>query len=182
MPVVNDIVTYLELSPAAFTPDRSDRSDVSFSHVDPPLPELNRFFYCAIGGRWFWMDRRHWSLAQWAAHLSNKARTETWVLSRRGVPAGYVELTRRDAGAVEIDYLGLLEPFIGDRLGGILLTRAVGQAIAMGAATVLVNTCTLDHPKALANYLARGFKVVRTEAKQKEIPASPPGPWDGALP
>ena len=50
----------------------------------------------------------------------------------------------------------------------------------LGADTVLLNTCNLDHPQALANYLARGFREIRVEKKTKEIPGAPPGPWEGA--
>jgi ribosomal protein S18 acetylase RimI-like enzyme len=180
MPAFDIVITHLELSPADFRPKRSSRTDVAFSHVSPPMPELNRFFYCAVGAQWFWLDRRPWTLAQWSAQLENKDRIETWILSAAGVPAGYVELERKDGGAVEIKYLGLLKSFIGGGLGAHLLTAAVERAMAMGATKVLLDTCTLDHPQALANYQARGFRPVRTETKTKEIPVAPPGPWEGA--
>lgn len=180
MPLFEVIITHLELAPADFKPKRSAREGVSFSHVTTPIPELNRFFYAAVGGRWYWIDKRPWTLAQWAERLADPVRIETWILSVGGVPAGYVELERKEGGAVEIDYLGLLSAFIGGGLGAHLLTCAVERAIAMGAKKVLLNTCNLDHPKALANYEARGFRAVRTESKMKEIPAVPPGPWDGA--
>lgn len=145
------------------------------------MPELNRFFYAAIGGRWFWLDRRPWTLGKWTEHLADPARVETWVLGVNCIPAGYVELTRRAGDAVEIEYLGMLHEFIGDGLGAHLLSRACQRAFDTGAARVLVNTCSLDHPTALANYQARGFRVVRTEVKTRDIPATPPGPWDGAV-
>lgn len=180
MPPFDVVITHLELAPADFKPKRSGRADVAFSQVGKPVPELNRFFYAAIGGRWFWLDRRPWTLARWTAHLAEASRIETWILSAGGVPAGYVELEQKDRGAVEIDYLGLLDAFIGEGLGAHLLTCAVERAIAMGATKVLLNTCNLDHPKARANYEARGFQAVRTEVKTKEVPAQPPGPWEGA--
>ncbi|MEA3247852.1 MAG: GNAT family N-acetyltransferase, partial [Gemmatimonadota bacterium] len=106
---------------------------------------------------------------------------ETWILAVNGIPAGYVELERKAPGIVEIDYLGMLEQFIGGGLGAHLLTKSCQRAFDMGATSVLVNTCNLDHPKALANYQARGFRVVRSEVKSKDIPSAPPGPWDGAV-
>ena len=96
------------------------------------------------------------------------------------MPAGYVELEKKGGDVVEIDYMGLLPSFIGGGLGAHLLTLAVERALAMGATRVLLNTCNLDHPKARANYEARGFKAVRTEVKIKEIPTDAPGPWEGA--
>ena len=180
MPLTEVVITHLELAREDFSPRRSSAPDVSFSHVKKPIPELNRFFYAAIGGQWFWLERRAWSMAQWAAYLSRPETVETWILSVAGVPAGYVELSRKGEEAVEIVYLGLLSCFVGSGLGAQLLTAACDRALEMGAETVLVNTCTLDHPKALANYKARGFRAVRTEVKHKELPAVPPGPWEGA--
>jgi GNAT superfamily N-acetyltransferase len=145
------------------------------------MPEVNRFFYAAVGGQWFWLDRRPWTYAQWAQQLADTARVETWILAVRGVPAGYVELERKPDGAIEIDYLGLLSGFIGNGLGAHLLTCACERAFEIGATKVLLNTCNLDHPKARSNYEARGFRAVRTETKRKEIPAHHPGPWDGAV-
>ena len=83
-------ITYLELHPAAFKPRRLARSDVAFVHVEPPLPELNRFFYTAVGGHWFWLDRRHRSIHK----LPTTRRTDTperrselwdWVAAAAGV-------------------------------------------------------------------------------------------------
>jgi ribosomal protein S18 acetylase RimI-like enzyme len=180
MPPFDVVITHLELRREEFTPKKSGREGVSFSHVDPPNPALNRFFYMAVGGQWFWLERRPWTLAEWTAKVGNREAIETWILSVEGVPAGYVELERKGEGRVEIDYLGLLTQYIGGGLGAHLLTCACERAFEMGATTVLLNTCNLDHPKARANYEARGFRAVRTETKKKEIPAAPPGPWEGA--
>jgi GNAT superfamily N-acetyltransferase len=143
------------------------------------MPELNRFFYAAIGGQWFWLERRSWRLAQWA-EWTGREQLETWVLAVEGVPAGYVELERRSNGDVEIMYFGLLAAFVGGGLGAHLLTEAADRAWGMGASRVILNTCNLDHPSALGNYLARGFRVYRSEVKRKEVPLTPPGPWEGA--
>lgn len=181
MPTVDVVITHLELARAGFRPKRSSRPGVSFSHADPAVPELNRFFYAAVGGQWYWLDRRLWTLRQWELHLADGARIETWVLAVDGVPAGYAELERRGAGVVEVAYLGLLRQFIGCGLGAHLVSSACARAFELGALTVLLNTCSLDHPQALANYQARGFKPVRTEAKRRDLPPNPPGPWDGAV-
>jgi len=156
------------------------RAGVAFSKVDPPIPELNRFFYAAIGGSWFWIERRSWTYAQWAAQVGRPDELETWILTVDGVPAGYVELERCADRRVEIVYFGLLAAYIGQGLGAHLLTCAVERAFEMGATKVTLNTCNLDHPQALMNYQARGFREVRTEVRQKEVPPVAPGPWEGA--
>lgn len=180
MPPFDVVITHLELAREDFRPKYLGRDTVSFSHVKPPVPELNRFFYAAIGGQWFWLDRRPWSLQQWEVHLADHSRIETWILTASGVPAGYVELERHGDNLVEIAYLGLLRQFIGGGFGAHLLSSACSRAFETGARAILLNTCNLDHPKALSNYEARGFRKVRTETKRKEIPSVAPGPWDGA--
>jgi len=180
MPLTDVVITHLQLVKTDFSPKRLERAGVSFSHVLPAIPELNRFFYMAIGGQWYWLERRPWTAAQWAEYLADMQKIETWILGVSGVPAGYVELDHKARGLVEIVYLGLLSAFIGGGLGGHLLSSACERAFAMGADKVLLNTCNLDHPKARANYEARGFRAFRTEVKRKEVPEIPPGPWEGS--
>ena len=59
-----------------------------------------------------------------------------------------------------------------------LLTPAVMWA--MNAARVWVHTCDLDHPAALPNYQARGFKIFRVESKLEQLPDAPLEAWAGA--
>ena len=177
MPLRDVTVHFLEMaSPAELRPRRSPRAGVRFARVQRPMPELNRFFYAAVGGQWFWLERRSWTTDQWAAWVG-RPDVETRVLSVDGVPAGYCELARLPDGPIEIKYFGLLPAFIGQGLGAHLLTEAVERAWALGASRVILDTCNLDHPGALANYLARGFRDCRTEVHHREIPFDPPGPW-----
>jgi GNAT superfamily N-acetyltransferase len=142
------------------------------------MPELNRFFYTAVGGDWYWIDRLGWTYRDWLDYLGAPA-VETWVLYVKGVPAGYFELDAR-SGDPEIAYFGLLPGFIGRGLGGHMLTAAVERAWEMGGRRVWVHTCTLDHPAALPGYQARGFRVYREEVAAVDLPPSPPGPWPGS--
>lgn len=84
-------------------------------------------------------------------------------------PAGYFEL-ECTGDVVDIHYFGLMPAYIGQGIGGWMLTRAIEQAWALGAARVTLNTCTLDGEAALPNYLARGFSVVRTVHQCRDIP------------
>src|ERR1043165_7622362 len=172
---------YLEmLDPRSLRPKRSPRSDVTVVRVLPPMPELNRFFYTAVGGDWFWIDRLPWTYQDWFDYL-NRAELETWMLTVGGVPAGYYELEAQPEQHVEIAYFGLLPSFVGQGLGGPLLTCAIERGWAMGAKRVWVHTCTLDHPQAVANYLARGFLLYKEVTRTEAIPDVPTGPWPGAV-
>jgi ribosomal protein S18 acetylase RimI-like enzyme len=173
-------IWYLEMtSPADLRPRRAERDDLAFARVARPMPELNRFFYTAVGGDWYWLDRLPWTYERWQGYL-DRPELQTWVLSVAGIPAGYTELEAQPGGDVEIAYFGLLPAFTGQGLGGHMLTAATERGWAMGARRVWVHTCTLDHPGALANYQARGFRVYRQEQKVEELPARSPGPWAGS--
>jgi hypothetical protein len=45
---------------------------------------------------------------------------------------------------------------------------------------VILNTCTLDAPQALPNYLARGFAITREERYSVDVPVAMAGQFDGA--
>lgn len=122
----------------------------------------NRFLYQWVGHLWHWHDKLSWSDEQWQRY-AEADELRTWVAYVGGSPAGYYELLRQDDGVVQIMYFGLGEAFLDRGYGGYLLSHALEQAWAWDAARVDVNTCSRDHPAALANYQARGMIVVRTE-------------------
>src|SRR4030095_12882653 len=137
------------------------------------------FLYTAVGGDWFWIDRLSWTYEQWLAWV-DRPELETWIGSVEGTPAGYFELEKQAESNVELASFGLVRPVIGRGLGGALLTAAVERAWRMGATRVWLHTCSLDGPASLANYQARGFRIVKTERLMKDFPDETPGPWPGA--
>jgi len=174
------ITHHLEMiDPAALRPATNKVTDFEVKHARVPCPEVNRFFYTAVGGDWYWIDRLSWSYERWLAYL-DRPEVQTWVGSAAGTPAGYFELEAQAGNNVEIAYFGILPQFTGQGLGGALLTAAVQRAWQMGPSRVWVHTCSLDHPSALANYLARGFRIFKEEEADLNLPGEPPGPWPGA--
>jgi L-amino acid N-acyltransferase YncA len=171
---------YLEMTdPGQLRPRRSARPDVRVARVNVPMPELNRFFYTAVGADWFWNDRLPWTYQQWLDYLA-RPELETWVLSVAGVPAGYFELEAQAKGDVEVVYFGLLPPFIGQGLGAHLLTCAVERGWERGAQRVWLHTCSLDHPFAMTHYQARGFRLYHEEVAANHLSLTSPGAWPGA--
>ncbi len=161
-------VWFLELADAsAFTPS-AQAPRFSLTQVTAPAPEFARFLYAGVGGSYAWGDRLRWTREQWLERLADPA-VELWVAWEGGAPAGYFELSRRDGTRVEIEYFGLLPHAVGQGQGGALLNAAVERALAMGGRPVSVNTCSLDHPAALDNYRARGFRLVREETREKDV-------------
>ncbi len=165
-----DVTTYhLEMTRAAgLQPTAADIDGLRIERVGIPSPELNRFLYETVGHRWHWIDRLVWTEKDWTDWV-DRDELQTWVAYLKGAPAGYFELEFRD-GNVEIAFFGLLPRFIGLGLGGHLLTEAIRRAWDdMKATRVWVHTCTLDHPNALANYQARGFRIFREETHEQEV-------------
>jgi len=153
---------YLEMrSPDQLRPARVDRSDLAIIQTQIPSPAFSRFLYASVGGSWYWLDRLSWSDERWMAYL-DRPQVETWVAYVSGTPAGYIELEAQPAGNVEIAYFGLLPQFIGQRLGGHLLTVGIQQAWQMQAERIWVHTCSLDGQYALKNYQSRGFTLYDT--------------------
>jgi GNAT superfamily N-acetyltransferase len=124
--------------------------------------------YRDVGEPWFWHDRLEWTDDELARHLARPG-VGVWELLVAEESAGYFELQRHDDGSVEIAYFGLTPAFMDRGLGGALLTRAVEEAFAMGGRRVWLHTCTLDAPRALPAYKARGFREFRTQRLEVDI-------------
>jgi ribosomal protein S18 acetylase RimI-like enzyme len=154
--------TYLELTNRAqFQPAFGAFPDLSIRRADAPTPALYRELYRSVGADYRWRDRWDWNDGQIAAHLAQPG-ISLHVARTGDTLAGFFEL-KREGVAAEIAYFGLMPGAIGRGLGKHLLSQAVTDAFAGGASRVWLHTCTLDHPAALPNYQARGFRVFKTE-------------------
>ena len=124
--------------------------------AEPATVSYYRYLYDTVGANWLWTDRRLWDDARLQARLVDD-RTEVYVLYVDGVPAGFGELFQTEADLADLAYFGLLPDFIGRRLGPFLLRSIIDIAWSRPIRRMTVDTCTLDHPKALAHYQRAGF-------------------------
>ena len=169
---------YLELRGVSeLKPSGSDVPELEIREARIASPELGRFLYTAVGRGWGWTDRLSWSDAKWLAHLE-RPEVEVWIAHLDGVIAGYVELEWQPEESVEIVYFGLLRQFMGRGIGGFLLSDTVERAFQKGAQRVWLHTCSLDSPRAIENYRARGFKLFNEETSFKDLPPTPPAEAD----
>ena len=122
--------------------------------------------------------RLGWTWQQWYDYL-DRDTVQTWVACQGATPVGYFELEQQQ-DAAEVVLFGLLPPFVGKGLGGWLLEDAISKAWALAQSRIWLHTCSLDHPMALPNYLARGFRVFEEEDLESEIPDEDLQPWEGA--
>ena len=125
--------------------------------------QLNKFFYKQVGKKHRWIDRLSWSDEKWINYISNK-NLETYIICESEELVGFFELLHNpELRETEISYFGLLEEYIGKGIGGYALSVAIKKSFEKNIRRVWLHTCTLDHPNALKNYIARGMTVFKKE-------------------
>jgi ribosomal protein S18 acetylase RimI-like enzyme len=128
-----------------------------------PTIDFCKFFYKEIGKDFFWRDRLKWSDQDWLDYI-NSDFFKLYILKYNNKLAGYYELLYDPKTlSMEIPYFGIFKEFYGKGIGGYLLTNAILTSFNQKISKAWVHTCTLDHPNALKNYLARGMKIFKTE-------------------
>lgn len=164
--------TYLQLTSAGqFRPGFGDFPDVTLDPLPDADAALYRYCYRTVGEHYHWRDRWDWTDERIQAHLAEPG-ISVCLARRDATLAGYYELRRvTDDDSVEVAYFGLVPGELGRGLGKHLLSCAVRDAWALGPTRVWVHTCTLDHPNALPNYVARGFVPYKTEAYEVDSAA-----------
>lgn len=165
-------ITYLEMrSIAALKPREFPDSQVWVKEAVVKEWRFNRFLYTLVGADWAWTDKLPWTEQQWSTYAETE-NLRTFIAYHEGAISGYYELQRGDTGDVEIAIFGLAPKFTGRGYGGALLTHAIREAWRMSPGRVWLHTCTLDHPAALPNYLARGMSIYRVETQPNHHHAS----------
>lgn len=167
-------VTFLEMTEPPERPVTAPPAlNLAILHARKPAVPFYRFLYNTVGERWLWWERRELSDAV-LARIIQHPRVEVHVMYVDGCPGGFAEIDRRDPAATNLAYFGLMPDQIGRGLGLYLLDWAIDAAWTGGARRLLVNTCTLDHPKALGLYQHRGFRPYRREAVRIRDPRMSP--------
>ena len=125
-----------------------------------------RYLYGAVGGSWLWVERLDIS-DEALAEKVHRDGVEVFVLYANGVARRLLRARfRRRRSSTRLVYFGLMPEWTGMRIGPWLLGTAISEAFSRGAAEVLVNTCTLDHPAALPLYQRLGFRPIRRESRR----------------
>jgi GNAT superfamily N-acetyltransferase len=148
---------------------------VRVARLEKPTVSYYRWLYDAVGSKWLWFERKRLSDDAVRAVIEDPL-LQIWVLSVGHVPAGFFEIDARTAPAsTNIAYFGLTGDFIGKGLGKFFLDCAIVAAWATGPKRVTVNTCTLDHPRALGLYQAAGFQIIERRHRRILDPRINPG-------
>ena len=162
-------ITYLELAAADWTRrGTAPGIDIAIELQQAPTVAFYRDLYDRVGLPWLWYERRLMSdemLAALLARPDHEVHVARHVAGHGGELVGYFEL-----GDGELVFFGLTLPYIGRRIGPWLLDRAIERGFATGARKLLLNTNTLDHPKALDTYCKAGFRIVSRETVELQDP------------
>ena len=144
-------------------PSNCKEKNLEVALENEPTVDFCKFLYKEVGRDFFWRDRLKWSDKDWLNYISNDF-FKLYILKQNNELAGYYELLYDPKiPSMEISYFGIFKEFFGKGIGGHLLTDAILTSFNQKISKVWVHTCTLDHPNALKNYLARGMKIFKTE-------------------
>jgi len=163
------VVTFLEMlgKPSNLAP--LPKGKIAILRAEKPPVHFYRYLYDVIGRDYYWVDRKKLDDAALAAIVQHP-RVELYALHLEGWPAGMGELDFRDEGICNLAYFGLMPEAVGRGLGFFFLNQMIALAWANPISKLLVNTCTLDHPRALPLYQRAGFVPYSREERYIELP------------
>ncbi|MEM9427233.1 MAG: GNAT family N-acetyltransferase [Pseudomonadota bacterium] len=162
-------ITYLEMEtrPSYDYPRLPVGSTAALLRADDPPNWFLLSLYDAVGRDYAWEDMHRRPENEIGEHL---ARSDLYTLLDHGWPQGFFMLEQMDDDVTDLAYFGMVPEAVGKGLGGWLLKTAILTAWDRpDIAKLTVNTCTLDHPRALALYQKNGFHPVRREEKTRTL-------------
>ncbi|MBV8393052.1 MAG: GNAT family N-acetyltransferase [Alphaproteobacteria bacterium] len=153
-------ISYLELAASDWAKrGQPPAIDIAVAREPDPTVALYREIYDRVGRPWLWYERRLISDAALAGILATPGH-ELHIARHDGALVGYFELLKD-----EIQFFGLTPDYVGRRIGPWLLDRAIERSLVLGNDRVILNTNSLDHPRAFDTYRKAGFRFLRRETK-----------------
>lgn len=175
---VDYVITYLEMRdrPSYPRPHLFGKDPSALVHSVKPPVWYFLALYDAVGKPYAWDDMHDVDAEELRDYVQNDAM-DFYTFTRNGWPHGFFMLDRRKEPDCDLAYFGLVPEAIGQGLGTWLLQTAVHMAWDIpGVERLTLQTCTLDHPRALANYQRNGFTPLGQETKSRILKRD----WDPA--
>lgn len=165
-------ITYLEMTTQPTMSAPILPGDVRLERaIDPPVWYFLGL-YDAVGRDYEWQDRFEQAEDDPAALQAFVRDPDVviWTALKHGWPHGFFMLDWREPGTCDLAYFGLVPQAVGGGLGRTLLETAIFTGWERAGVTKMtVNTCTLDHPRALGLYQKLGFTPVRREERSRVL-------------
>ena len=162
-------ITYLEMTSSdQLIPGKEPPAEITLNRVDAVALELIRSTHDRVAAPHHWLSLG-WSEQRWLDLLARPG-VRCWIARVGGEVAGMILMEQHARGDVEITKFGLVPEWVGRGFGGHLLTLAARLAWDLGAVgRVWLATTSIDHPNALSNYRARGFRPFRVEHAPRQV-------------
>jgi GNAT superfamily N-acetyltransferase len=135
-------------------------SPFRLNHWRAPTLDHYRALFRRVGARWLWYSRLAFDDAALGAIITDPQVSVFAATDAAGIEIGMVELDHRAPTSCAIAYFALVPELAGHGHGRWLMAETLARAWQPGVERVWVNTCTLDHPRALGFYQAQGFAAV----------------------
>ena len=163
-------VTYLEMKkPPSFDWPKILKYKLNILKAENIPSWYFLFFYKQVGKKYYWTDWLNKSEKELNSFVSDK-NVFFYTLIKDGWPAGFFMLDYREKQICNLSFLGLVEEAIGLGLGEYLLKTAILTAWdSKKIESLTVNTCSLDHKRALRLYQKHGFSPVEIKDFEKFI-------------
>ena len=161
-------VTWLEMDtrPSFGWPSQPTGTPASLLCAETPPAWYFRALYDAVGEDHEWTDMHAMPPDDIAAWLADPD-VQMWSLIRAGWPQGLFILDWRAEHVCNIAYFGIVAEALGQGWGKFLLRTAILTGWERpGVERMTLNTCTLDHPRALPLYQKHGFAPVRQSTRR----------------
>lgn len=177
MDPISTTTWWLEMTqPPIETALRPLPEDCMVMQMKQPLRTFYLFLYTSVGRSYQWYNRLMMSAGALEEEISN-TETSIWVLYCKGVPAGFVEYSHREANETEMVYFGLVHEFTGRGLGLPFLQWCIAKAWERPIQRLWLHTCDIDHKAALGLYQKAGFSIFDKDIVQQERPDPEDDPY-----
>ncbi len=155
---LNTTVTYLELRfpRRPRTVSRVSGQAALLKSEKPPV-HFYRYLFDVVGRDYYWVSRKALDDQALREIIHNRS-VEIFVPMFNGAPAGLAELKVLDSKEFEISFFGLIPELVGKGLGAFFLDQVLQILASRDAQRATLETCTLDHPRALPLYQRFGFE------------------------
>ena len=167
-------VTYLEMVsyPKHLILTKPEKLNAERKLVVEPTVDFYRYLYNTVGEKWTWIERRLLDDSN-LQKLIRSSNVEIYILYVDDNVAGFGEIGWDTASnGSEIKYFGLMPEYIGKRLGPYFLNNIINIAWGRNPVRLRVNTCDLDHPRALRVYQKSGFNILEEIVEKLPDPAT----------
>lgn len=167
---VDVTITYLEMTERQAPPPHAP-ANVNIALIRAQNPPISYFIYLysTVGAEYEWTDRLE-EPPEDLARFVQDPQVAIYTLMVDGWPGGFFMLDTRESGVCDLAYFGLMPEAVGLGLGRWFLGTAIQTAWEeTDVERVTVNTCTLDHPRALPLYQRMGFRPSGQETYQRVL-------------